>query len=177
MTQEKQSNIRNGETTTYTSLLSGHHFAHPSAGEEVCITGISGTFPNSRNVKEFKDNLFNKVHMVDESDHECSDLYPEMPRGAGRFRISINSIQGFLGSITTMPTSWTQFCVQFWRGPSNAYLMPVLIHQNWKESRGKQSAPFVSWVASMLSHRLSYFLKLKGPSVIVDSACSSSLSA
>jgi fatty acid synthase len=32
--------------------------------EEVVITGISGYFPESENVYQLQDNLFNKVNMV-----------------------------------------------------------------------------------------------------------------
>jgi fatty acid synthase len=33
-------------------------------GEEVVISGISGTFPESENVYQLQDNLFNKVNMM-----------------------------------------------------------------------------------------------------------------
>lgn len=40
-------------------LLSRTHSATP--GEDIVISGISGKFPNSRNVEEFAHNLYNKV--------------------------------------------------------------------------------------------------------------------
>lgn len=40
-------------------LLSRSHSATP--GEDIVISGISGKFPNSRNVEEFAHNLYNKV--------------------------------------------------------------------------------------------------------------------
>jgi fatty acid synthase len=33
-------------------------------GEEVVISGISGSFPDSENVYQLQDNLFNKVNMM-----------------------------------------------------------------------------------------------------------------
>lgn len=36
----------------------------PPVGEEVVISGISGIFPSSKNVKEFMYNLYNKVCMM-----------------------------------------------------------------------------------------------------------------
>lgn len=36
----------------------------PSQGEEIVISGISGKFPNSRNVAELSYNLYNKVRFV-----------------------------------------------------------------------------------------------------------------
>lgn len=32
-----------------------------SAEEEICVTGISGEFPKSKNIDEFEYNLYNKV--------------------------------------------------------------------------------------------------------------------
>jgi len=34
------------------------------SGEEIVISGIAGRFPNSDNVKQLKENLFNKVDLV-----------------------------------------------------------------------------------------------------------------
>jgi len=33
-------------------------------GEEIVISGIAGRFPNSHDVKHFKENLFNKIDLV-----------------------------------------------------------------------------------------------------------------
>jgi hypothetical protein len=35
-------------------------------GDEICITGVAGSFPDSDSVFELRDNLFNKVslHMI-----------------------------------------------------------------------------------------------------------------
>jgi fatty acid synthase len=38
--------------------------AQPPLGEEVVISGIAGCYPDSENVYQFRDNLFNKVNMV-----------------------------------------------------------------------------------------------------------------
>jgi hypothetical protein len=40
----------------------------PATGDDIVITGIAGRFPESENVYQFKDNLFNKVDMVTEDD-------------------------------------------------------------------------------------------------------------
>lgn len=36
-----------------------------SADEEICISGVSGQFPSSRNVAEFEENLYNKVRQLE----------------------------------------------------------------------------------------------------------------
>lgn len=40
---------------------SGYRLSHPPAGEEVCISGAAGFFPDSQNMIELRDNLFGKV--------------------------------------------------------------------------------------------------------------------
>jgi len=37
-------------------------------GDDIVITGNAGCFPESENVYQFQDNLFNKVDMVTEDD-------------------------------------------------------------------------------------------------------------
>jgi fatty acid synthase len=48
--------------TTFTNA--GLHSGQSAPHEEVVITGISGHFPESENVYQLQDNLFNKVNMV-----------------------------------------------------------------------------------------------------------------
>jgi len=40
------------------------------AEEKIVISGIAGRFPNSDNMKEFQDNLFNEMDLGSE-DHQC----------------------------------------------------------------------------------------------------------
>jgi nucleoside phosphorylase len=40
----------------------------PVTGDDIVITGIAGSYPESENVYQFKDNLFNKVDMVTDDD-------------------------------------------------------------------------------------------------------------
>lgn len=46
------------------SILAGAKLAHPEPGEEVVISGLSGRFPDSDDVYEFRDKLFDKVDLV-----------------------------------------------------------------------------------------------------------------
>lgn len=45
------------------SYTSGHRLSHPLPGEEIVISGMSGSFPDSDNVMAFRENLFNKVNI------------------------------------------------------------------------------------------------------------------
>ena len=42
--------------------------AYLPTDDDIVITGIAGCFPESENVYQFQDNLFNKVDMVTEDD-------------------------------------------------------------------------------------------------------------
>lgn len=44
--------------------LTNRGYKTPEPGEEIVISGISGRFPESKNVEELKNNLLNKVDMV-----------------------------------------------------------------------------------------------------------------
>jgi len=46
------------------SLEAGRKLAHPEPGEEVVITGCSGRFPDSDDVYQLRDNLYNKVDLI-----------------------------------------------------------------------------------------------------------------
>lgn len=43
---------------------SGARIFSPSADEEICITGLAGSFPSCRNVADLEHNLYNKVDFV-----------------------------------------------------------------------------------------------------------------
>jgi hypothetical protein len=43
-------------------------YVQSSPGEEVVISGLAGYFPESENVYQLRDNLFNEVDMVTEDD-------------------------------------------------------------------------------------------------------------
>jgi fatty acid synthase len=40
----------------------------PPTGDDIVLSGIAGCFPESQNVYQFKDNLFNKVDMITDDD-------------------------------------------------------------------------------------------------------------
>jgi fatty acid synthase len=52
--------------------------------DEIVISGISGRFPNSANVAEFADNLYNAVDMVDDAETRWKHIDPEIPRRLGK---------------------------------------------------------------------------------------------
>jgi len=57
-----------------------------SSDDGIAITGISGRYPNSNNVREFSDNLYNKVDMVDDDESRWPNFHPELPPRSGKIR-------------------------------------------------------------------------------------------
>jgi fatty acid synthase len=57
-----------------------------SVDDEIVISGIAGRFPNSRNLREFSHNLYNKVDMTDEAESRWKHIYDEnlLPRRMGK---------------------------------------------------------------------------------------------
>ena len=62
------------------NLQYGSWLSSPSAGEEVVISGMSGCFPGSDNVYEFRDNLFNKTELVTENETRYKNNNPDLPK-------------------------------------------------------------------------------------------------
>lgn len=60
-------------------------------GDEICITGISGNFPDSDNVVALRDNLFNKVDLISSDDRRWKLGHPEIPQRTGK----INNVNKF----------------------------------------------------------------------------------
>lgn len=55
-----------------------------SPGDEIVISGIAGRFPNSANVAEFAQNLYNKVDLVDDLETRWKHINEEIPRRYGK---------------------------------------------------------------------------------------------
>lgn len=52
---------------------------------DIVISGVSGRYPNADNVREFEDNLYNKVDMVDaDGDRRWKQVYPNVPHRFGK---------------------------------------------------------------------------------------------
>ncbi|KAJ3652417.1 hypothetical protein Zmor_018385 [Zophobas morio] len=173
----------------------GRWLSSPPAGEEVVISGMSGRFPESDNVYEFRDNLFNKTEMVTENEKRWKLDHPDVPKRSANIN-NINKLDaGYFGLHYRQAKNLD---------PSLKVLMETVIEAimdagvNPLELKGSKTGVFIGFcysdvenmtlvemtksqqfcvtgfLKSLLAHRLSYYLRLKGPSFIVDTACSSS---
>lgn len=59
--------------------------------ECVVISGISGRFPQTNNLREFADSLYGKVDLVDDKETRWKHTMPEIPRRTGK----INNLDKF----------------------------------------------------------------------------------
>jgi fatty acid synthase, animal type len=55
-------------------------------GDEIVVSGIAGRFPSSKNVEEFRQNLFNKVDMADDDESKWKHFHPKVPKRMGKIR-------------------------------------------------------------------------------------------
>lgn len=74
-------------------------------GETVVVSGISGRFPRSNNMREFAHNLYNKVDMVDESETRWKNYHPEVPKRTGK----INNLEKFDASFFSIHKRLSNF--------------------------------------------------------------------
>ncbi|XP_046963779.1 fatty acid synthase-like [Vanessa cardui] len=179
-------------------LTSGHRLSHPKPGDEVLITGISGSFPDSDSVVHLQENLFNKVDLISADSRRWKLNHPEIPQRTGK----INNINKFDASF---------FDIHYKQAHTIDPMCRVLMEKTYeaiidagfnpKELRNTRTGVFIgacfsecekTWFyekmhvntyaitgcsRSMLANRISHWLGVTGPSYSVDTACSSSLYA
>lgn len=160
--------------------------------EEISVIGISCRFPASDNIKEFWNNLCSKNNCISKS--ENGDYY------SGK----INNIDGFDPLFFHIPPNEANYLLPqerlfletAWEAIEDAGYSISRLRE--MKDKGKKTGVFVGvmnehykclpaddYEKSRLSgisywsiaNRLSYFLNADGPSIAVDSACSSSLTA
>ncbi|XP_018572598.1 fatty acid synthase-like [Anoplophora glabripennis] len=195
---EEENNFTNKEETgTNYGLLGGKAMTNIVPGEEIVISGMSGTFPNSDNVLEFKENLFNKVNMV-LPNRRWDIIHPEIPTCSGTIPNLEKYDPGFFGVHERQSQSLDPMIAQLHEKTIEAIFdaglhpsdlqntrtgvfVGVCFSENDKtwffDNRGPETYAMTGSERSMAAHRLSYLLKIKGPSYTCDTACSSSLYA
>jgi fatty acid synthase, animal type len=168
-----------------------------SVEDEIVISGISGRFPKSRNVDELTSNLFNSVDMTDDDKPRWNISDPNLPRRHGKIdRIEVFDNAFFQYSPKMAEIAGPQIRMllehsyeafidagqnlkQFKDSNTGVFVAAYL--NDWEkyldESTFKSGAKFNGMLRCALANRISYNFGLRGPSMVVDSACSSSLTA
>ncbi|MGV7003195.1 type I polyketide synthase, partial [Priestia megaterium] len=201
-------NNYNEDTKFEENTMSSHKTQNTSTGgKEIAIVGISGRFPDAKNVKEFWDNLKKGKDSVKEIDRWDMDaFYHPVPQTPGK---SYSKWGGFLSDVGMFDPLFFNI------SPKEAEFMDpqqrLFLEEAWKaiedagysneELRGKKCGVFVGCLSgdyqkdmeknnilpetysfvgnneAILASRISYLLNLKGPSISINTACSSSLVA
>ncbi|XP_052751905.1 fatty acid synthase-like [Galleria mellonella] len=176
----------------------GYQLSHPAPGEEVCITGISGSFPDSDSVMHLQENLFSKVDLISDDNRRWEKGHPEIPHRSGKINVLNKFDASFFGIHYEQVHSMDPMCRILLEKTYESIYDAGL---NIEELRNTKTGVFVgscfsesekTWFydkmqinnygiigcsRGMLAHRISNWLQLTGPAYTVDTACSSSLYA
>ncbi|KAG7491726.1 hypothetical protein MATL_G00007310 [Megalops atlanticus] len=166
--------------------------------EEIVIAGISGRLPESNNLEEFWENLFNGVDMVTEDDRRWKPGLYGLPRRNGKLK-EINKFDAsFFGvhpkqAHTMDPQLRLMLEISYeaivdgginpasMRGSNTGVYIGVSGSEAGEAfSRDPEELLGYSMTGcqrAMFANRLSYFFDFNGPSTAIDTACSSSLLA
>lgn len=165
--------------------------------EDIVISGFSGKFPLSDNVNVFRENLFNGLDMVT-TEQRYKFFHPDLPKRIGK----VNDIEKFDAAFFGIHKKEADIMEPMYRGLIEKVVEAVYdAGVNLKELEGTKTGVYVTTVHSdcqfqmlkddlkrechaftglvrgVLANRISYSLKLNGPSFAVDTGCSSSLFA
>lgn len=166
--------------------------------DAVVITGLSGRFPQSDNIREFAENLYNKVDMVGDKENRMKHDFPGHPKRFGLVR----NLEKFDAQAFFLPAFVAKAV-----DPQGRMLLEHAYEALYdagvspKSLMGTNTAVFVGcfnydalehWMfdktvkvgmssignaAYALANRLSFALGVNGPSFTIDTACSSSMYA
>ncbi|CAH1176264.1 unnamed protein product [Phaedon cochleariae] len=178
-------------------LKYGHHMSHTAAGDKIVISGISGVFPSSRNVEEFRQNLYNKIDMITET-HRPGFEHPDQPArhgtlppildyfDAGYFGLNMNEVDNsYVGTRMVLervieaifdagmnPKDLENSKTGIFTGVSNE----ESITKFYKPIAENDAKPmFLRRLKTLLGSNIAHHLRLKGPVVHCDTACSTTL--
>lgn len=164
---------------------------------DIAISGISGKFPNAKNVQELSDKLFKKVYLVGESEQRFKFNLPFYPKHAGL----ISDVDKCDPSSSRTPLMLIKACDPQLRMLSEIVIEAVLdsgcsveelkqtntgvyvgcsnydSYNYWQSHQSLSGMAAIANSAYALSNRISYLLDTKGPSMTIDTACSSSFYA
>ena len=165
---------------------------------DIVISGISGRFPNARNLNIFSHNLFNKIDMIDDAETRYRHKNSEIPRRLGKISDLEKFDSTFFGityrqarvmdpqsrmllehAYEAVIDSGT--CPKDLKGSKTGVYIGASYNESEKkwiyEKFQKEGFGVVGSARTMLCNRISFALDINGPSLPTDTACSSSMYA
>ncbi|XP_029661133.1 fatty acid synthase-like [Formica exsecta] len=165
------------------------------AEEEIVISGIAGRFPNCKNIKEFQDNLFNKMDLGSSDHQRWTNYIFEMPPRIGK----INNIEKFDAEFFNISVKEAHMIDPGYRillehtyeaivdaginpaelqGTNTSVITATSVCDTYMDLVYEKShiagLPILGCSKGMIASRISYWLGVTGPSYNIDTACSSS---
>nr|XP_045015104.1 fatty acid synthase-like isoform X2 [Jaculus jaculus]XP_045015105.1 fatty acid synthase-like isoform X2 [Jaculus jaculus] len=166
--------------------------------EEVVIAGMAGKLPESENLQEFWDNLIGGVDMITDDDRRWKAGIYGLPRRSGKLKDLSKFDATFFGvhpkQAHTMDPQLRLLLEVAYEAIVDGGINPASLRGTntgvWVGVSGSEAAEalsrdpetllgysMVGCQRAMMANRLSFFFDFKGPSIALDSACSSSLLA
>ncbi|XP_070596224.1 fatty acid synthase [Erythrolamprus reginae] len=166
--------------------------------EDVVIAGIAGMLPESENLQEFWENLINGVDMVTEDDRRWKPGIYGLPKRNGKLKEISKFDATFFGvhakQAHTMDPQLRLLLEVSYEAILDGGVDPTTIRGTdtgvWIGVSGSEAAEAFSvdpelllgysmtgCQRAMFANRISYFFDFKGPSMSIDTACSSGLVA
>ncbi|KAG5679912.1 hypothetical protein PVAND_009448 [Polypedilum vanderplanki] len=169
-----------------------------NSDEEIVISGVSGRFPRARNLYELSHNLYNKINMVDDEETRWRHANSEIPKLSGKISGLERFDNNFFGIPSKQAQSMDPQCRMMLehayeavldsgtnpisiRGTKTGVFVGVCYSESEKTWFYEKATPDGSGLSgnsrALLANRISFVLGLTGPSLICDTACSSSMTA
>uniref|UniRef100_A0A1W7RHC9 Fatty acid synthase n=1 Tax=Agkistrodon contortrix contortrix TaxID=8713 RepID=A0A1W7RHC9_AGKCO len=166
--------------------------------EDIVIAGIAGKLPESENLQEFWENLINGVDMVTEDDRRWKPGIYGLPKRNGKLKDISKFDATFFGvhakQAHTMDPQLRLLLEVCYEAIMDGGIDPTTIRGTdtgvWIGVSGSEAAEAFSvdpelllgysmtgCQRAMFANRISYFFDFKGPSMSIDTACSSGLVA
>ncbi|XP_077184140.1 fatty acid synthase [Paroedura picta] len=166
--------------------------------EDVVIAGIAGKLPESENLLEFWENLINGVDMVTEDDRRWKPGVYGLPRRNGKLKDISKFDASFFGvhpkQAHTMDPQLRMLLEVSYEAILDSGFNPTALRGTntgvWIGVSGSEAGEAFSLdpehligysmtgcQRAMLANRISYFFDFTGPSMAIDTACSSGLVA
>jgi len=164
-------------------------------GDEIVISGISGRFPKSRNVADLAYNLFNKVDMVNFNEERFKNVNDELSGRCG-FTVDLDKFDATFFSFNHRAAQNMDpqqrvlqehayeaimdagMCPRELRGSRTGVFVGCCITDSDEyllfNNSPKDGSGMLGTARSMLANRISFSMDFKGPSMQIDTACSSS---
>ncbi|KAK5638956.1 hypothetical protein RI129_013251 [Pyrocoelia pectoralis] len=191
------SNVRLLQTTMSAEKEAGIALAHPLPGEEIVITGMAGRFPESDNVYEFRKNIYNKTDMITSDNRRWLPGNPEIPHRTGKISYIDKCDAGYFGMSHNEVNHMDPIIRILLERSCEALLdsgynihelanskIGVFIGSCFSESEQVMATmdkhvENCSMIGNRMTmaNRVSHHFQFCGPSVLIDTACSSSMYA